>query len=597
MNRFQQAVCCMVLSLLTIAVTVTRSLAVLAPYDGIGGNGGAPFRLDCGASALLVGIAGRSGAFVDQLAGLCVKIDPVSGTWVGGVYETARVGGNGGGPFSKVCPAGQALIGIEGTTDRFSGTVVVASLKIECTELKIRTEYQPAMIKGIRRVGVNGDPDAYLNKSLQDLCYEPLKRTGHYENQWVQVGVALEGRAGLFLDHVHILCGELANDPRGYRIAFRASAKTAVPEGTPLVISWRASGAAQELTPNLKYRWELLDWTHTRSGFIGSQPTTMQNPCSYATQPCQSGWLSSESTSQVTFHSLPPARYELRVTASTTGPSYAESADSLNFEIAPNRIVSVTLNPSTIGTGGSSNATVTLEGPASKRGIRIYLESSSPDTVPVPQSLVVPMGQPSATFPLRANANVLGDRVTITARLQRSMSGQLKDATSASSVSSAYLKSRGLEEGEAAPSTAESEAEEAPHSDLLLQAETEASGETSPSGEAVTDRGIGSSALRRSGTFAQSTKPFVTSPGVTPAPPTAAMAPQVSTPPAGAAKELSVTAPSESKLGGATVARPERSSAEILTGPGNTKQAILTIQANVRTAPLAVPRRNLELGR
>jgi hypothetical protein len=285
------------------------------------------------------------------------------------------------------------------------------------------------------------------------------------------------------------------------------------------------------------------------------------------------------------------------VTASTTGLSYAQSVDTLGFEVVPNRILSVTLNPSTIRTGGSSNATVTLEGPAPKRGIRVYLESSSPDTVPVPQSLVVPMGQPAATFPLRANANVLGDRVTITARLQRSMSGQLKDATTASSVSSAYLQSRGLEEGEAAPSTAESEAEVAPHSDLPLQAEIGASGETSPSGEAVTDRGIGSSALRRSGTFAQSTKPFVTSPVVTPAPPTAATAPQVAGPPAGAAKDLSVAAPTESAPGGAAVARPAPSSAEILTGPGNTKHAILTIQANVRTAPLAVPRRNLELGR
>ena len=146
MKRFRHGLFCMVLSLVIGILDVTPSPGTLAPYDGIGGNGGAPFRLDCGASALLVGIAGRSGAFVDQLAGLCVKIDPVSGAWVGGVYETNRVGGNGGGSFSKVCPAGQALIGVQGTTDRFSGTLVVASLKIECTELKIRTDYQPAMM-------------------------------------------------------------------------------------------------------------------------------------------------------------------------------------------------------------------------------------------------------------------------------------------------------------------------------------------------------------------------------------------------------------------------------------------------------------------
>ena len=86
----------------------------LAPYDGIGGNGGAPFRLDCGEYGVLVGLNGRSGAVVDQVAGLCVKIDPVSGIWVGGVYETTHAGGPGGVRFHKICPVGQALTGILG---------------------------------------------------------------------------------------------------------------------------------------------------------------------------------------------------------------------------------------------------------------------------------------------------------------------------------------------------------------------------------------------------------------------------------------------------------------------------------------------------
>jgi hypothetical protein len=574
MNGIRLSLCGMLFSFITIGTAVPWSSATLAPFDGIGGDGGAPFRLDCGDSALLVGIAGRSGAFVDQLAGLCVKIDPVSGSWIGGVYETHRVGGNGGGPFSKVCPAGQALIGIEGTTDRFSGTLVVASLRIECTALKIRTDYQPALIKGSRRIDIHGDPDASKNTSLQDLCYQPLRGTGHYENQWVQVGVALEGRAGLFLDHVHLLCGELTQDPRGYRIAFRSSAKGQLPEGTPLLISWRASGAAPELTPNLQYRWELVDWTHTRPGFIGSQPTTIQNPCSYAAQPCQSGWISSESASQVTFHSLPPARYELRVTASTTGLSYAQSVDTLGFEVVPNRIVSLTLNPPTIRTGGSSNATVTLEGPAPKRGIRVYLESSSPGTVTVPDSLVVSVGQPAASFVLRANANVLGDRVTITARLQRPLSGQLKDATSASSISSAYLQSRGLEEGDGGPEA-----------------------ESPPPDEVVTDRGLGALRLRPSSAVAESYSTTVSPTIAVPPPPKAPIGEPLARPAPSAATELSVTAPAERKLGGATVARPDLLNPEILTAPGNTKQATLTIQSNAGVAPLAVPKRNLELGR
>ncbi|NOS78719.1 MAG: hypothetical protein HOP35_12315 [Nitrospira sp.] len=64
-----------------IAICVVLQLASpswarLAPFDGIGGNGGAPYRLDCGESAVLVGVTGQSGLVIDRLAGLCVTIDP-----------------------------------------------------------------------------------------------------------------------------------------------------------------------------------------------------------------------------------------------------------------------------------------------------------------------------------------------------------------------------------------------------------------------------------------------------------------------------------------------------------------------------------------
>ena len=113
----------------------------VATLSGIGGTGGAPFRVDCGESGILVGVVGRSGAFIDQIGGLCVKIDPYSGTWVGGVYETPHYGGNGGAPFRQVCPVGQAVIGIEGNTDTFYGATVVASLNILCGELGIQNAW------------------------------------------------------------------------------------------------------------------------------------------------------------------------------------------------------------------------------------------------------------------------------------------------------------------------------------------------------------------------------------------------------------------------------------------------------------------------
>jgi hypothetical protein len=118
--------------------------------------------------------------------------------------------------------------------------------------------------------------------------------------------------------------------------------------------------------------------------------------------------------------------------------------------------------------------------------------------------------------------------------------------------------------------------------------------ESPPSDEGVTDRGLGTIALRPSGTVVQAIKPSVTTPVVVPDPPKAASAPVVRPAPS-VARELSVAAPAESRPGGATVVRQEQLSAEVLTGPRNTKRAILTIQSSVGTAPLAAPKPNLQL--
>lgn len=589
---------CLILlqSIIGIGATVPYSSATLAPSDGIGGDGGAPFRVDCGASAVLVGIAGRSGSFVDQIAGLCVKIDPVSGIWIGGVYETARAGGNGGKPFSKVCPVGTALVGIDGTTDRFSGTTVVASLKIDCTTLKLRTEYQPAAIKGIRRIGIYGDPEPWKAPGLQDLCYQPLRGTGGAQDQWVPVGLAFEGKAGLFVDHLHILCGELSHDPRGYRVEFLTDAKIAVPEGTPLQIRWRASGTAPDLTPHLQYRWELNDWTHTRSGFIGPQPTRVGNPCSYADPPCESSWLDSTSYSQVTFHSLPPARYELHLTVSpTVVPIPAQSEARFNFEIAPNQIAGMTLNPETIPTGGDTTATVSLEGPAPKRGIIIYLASSAPAIVAVPDKIVIPKGQVSATVRLRANAQVLADQITITASLKRSFSARIREQAATSPASSVLIQPRGLDDPKTPQDTGspESSNEPAGLTDPPDKVEQDSQSHNPAAEEPVTERGIGKLALRPSGTVAQARKPVIMSPETS----VSSVAPAITQPATDLANQSRQGTAEGSGPAGTVVTRPEQLSSRVLTGPGESKQAILTIKADFDIKSQGLPKRQLQLGR
>ncbi len=404
------------------------------------------------------------------------------------------------------------------------------------------------------------------------------------------VGLAFEGKAGLFVDHLHILCGELSHDPRGYRVEFRTDAKNTVPEGTPLQIHWRASGTAPDLTPHLQYRWELNDWTHTRSGFIGPQPTRVDNPCSYADPPCESSWLDSTSFSQVTFHSLPPARYELHLTVSpTVVPIPAQSEARFNFEIAPNQIVGVTLNPETIPTGGGTTATVTLEGPAPKRGIVIYLASSAPTTVAVPDKIVIPKGQASATVRLRANAQVLADQVTITASLGRPFSARIHEQAAASSAPSVLIRPRGLDDPKAPRDTGSPESS----NELAGSAEQDSHSHNPPAEETVTERGIGTLALRPSGTVAQARKPVSTSPETF----GSSVAPAITQPATDLVNQSRVGPAEGSGPAGTVVTRPEQLSSQVLTGPGESKQAILTIKADFEIRSQGFPKKQLQLGR
>ena len=536
----------MVFALVSLLALTSPSWARLAPFDGIGGAGGAPYRLDCGESAVLVGVTGQSGLVIDRLAGLCVKIDPVSGTWVGGVYETAPAGGTGGSRFHKACPVGQALVGLEGTIKYFSGTNVVASLGINCTALKIRTEYQPPVIKGFRQVGIYGDPDPLKVEASQDLCYRPLAGNNRSQDDWTRVGVALEGRAGLYLDRVHLVCGELLQDQQGYRVTFRTSAKSSVPEGTPLNIQWRASGAKPELTPNLEYSWELQDWTHTKPGMLGPQPTVVQNACAYAAQPCASGWFGSQSESQVTFIGLPAARYELRITVRPTVPAPVQSNATQAFEIAPNQLVEVTVNPGTVRPGQASTATVVLEGPTPPRGRTIYLSSSNSSLVAVPPSIVIPGGVSTGTVALRATPASSG-QVTITASLTDFLALQGAQAELKTNLITGVL-SRGVEETEQPIIPAE-ESQISPHNEAGSVAAEPAPTEIPEPNQDVVERGIQGMVARPSTSFSQT-------------------------------KQLTTVAPNPQIAGAITQKSPGIAAALAL--PSGRKQTVLTIQPDLQ---------------
>ncbi|MBU6481731.1 MAG: hypothetical protein KGS09_14430 [Nitrospirae bacterium] len=530
--------------------------AKLAPYDGIGGPGGAPFRLDCGESGLLVGVTGRSGIVIDQIGGLCVKVDPISGVWVGGAYETAHYGGTGGQPFNRRCPVGQALWGLEGSVNYFDGTPVVGSINIKCVEIGIHPERVGATIEGTRLIDYYGDPDPVKVQAEQDYCDTPRVGTDvHRESRvWSRIGVALEGRSGLFVDRVHIVCGSIPTNQTAYHIDFKPSSYTIVPEGTPLQINWRASGVKPELTPNLRYEWVLKDWTHTGTVFGIAQPTTVQNACAYAVQPCTSSWFGSSSFSSVTLTSLPVAAYELELSVSPTS-AFVPSKGSVRFEVRPNLLVSLAFSVQNVRAGAPTTGTVIMEGPAPPKGRILYLYTSNPNLVQVPPSITVPGGSATGTFTLRPNsAPGSAGEVTISVSIAPPISAKLSTGVQSS------ILSRGLEEA-SQPAQSSQETDGQQESDPTPAAATQQSSseaETVSQGE-VTERGVSPFKMAKPSTGIQSA--IVT-------PPTAA--------------SPIVTLPSSQVAAAATQLKPGSQLGPVAAGrlslPGNTKSAVLTVQ-------------------
>jgi hypothetical protein len=434
------------------AALVTPASARLASSEGIGGPGGVPFRLDCGEYGLLIGVSGRSGIVIDQIGGVCVKIDPISGVWVGGSYETAHYGGSGGGPFNKRCPVGQALWGLEGAVNYFDGTPVVGSIDIKCIDIALQAEKNGTWIGGTRLINYYGDPDPLKVQAEQDYCDYPSVGTNvHREPRvWNRIGLALEGRAGLFVDRVHIVCDWMPTNQTAYHIDFKPASNILVPEGTPVQISWRASGVKPELTPNLRYEWDLKDWTHTGTVFGIAQPTTVQNACAYAAQPCTSSWFGSSSFSSATFNSLPVGAYELELSVSPTtllgiNSGFVPTKGTVKFEIRPNLLVSLTMSPESVQAGAPTTGTVTMEGPAGQKGRILYLFSSNPNLVPVPPSLTVPGGSATGMFTLHPNsAPGSAGQVTISVSTNPPLSAKF-------STSVQGVLSRGVEEAGQAP--------------------------------------------------------------------------------------------------------------------------------------------------
>lgn len=107
------------------------------------------------------------------------------------------------------------------------------------------------------------------------------------------------------------------------------------------------------------------------------------------------------------------------VASSTTANISAtyDTTVSAPLTITPPSLTSVTLNPTTVNGGSSSNGTVTLSGAAPTGGLAVVLSSSNTNVAQTPTSVTVAAGNVTATFTVTTSAVATNSTATITATL------------------------------------------------------------------------------------------------------------------------------------------------------------------------------------
>jgi hypothetical protein len=503
-----------------------------------GGNGGAPFEVSCGESAVLVGIKGRAGQMIDQVQGLCVKIDPISGSWIGGIYQTPAFGGGGGVPFMMQCPIGTVVVNISGHTT-YSPTFI-AQLSITCTYLSVPQHASDHLVTTgplMADIPAAGMRPADSKLGFSRPCYVPdyhIQRVRRQDNNFDlhlhEGGMAtgLLGRSGTLVDAIDIVCGFISRPLKDYRVDLAILPSPSLLHGTVAQAQWKVTGVSPELTPPLEFSWQLdqypeLDISNVQSAVRKTIPLpngrrltvwtggTNTDPFPVGGSPCpeQDTVGCFGSPARADLGELRPGRYRLTVAlrpkSTEWRPAFQEH--DTHFEIRENRPVSVTIQPNPASGGMKVTGTVALEGPGPRSGKVIHLSSSSPELVGVPPSIVIAGGAITGTFVASINPQV-SEPVSVTVRA--SDRSPLMEIASRQSRDSA-ISTRSIEPPQTRP----------PSTGPAVTAQDGQSAETasgSDSSGSVMERGITGMAQRQ---------PRIQSP---PAPPSGSAAPVITVP-------------------------------------------------------------------
>lgn len=163
--------------------------------EAIGGPGGGGFVAHCGQGELLTGFDLRVADDVDSIAMICLSAD-------GSQYHSspARYGGHGGGPLQLVCPHDRPLLTGLYILSEGEKTEIVNSIHLYCvTSVGQQPSQEPAAaFDGPRIPSSSAFHSVPYAGEAQQACPVGF------------VGVGMNGRSGVWLDAVGLICGQPA---------------------------------------------------------------------------------------------------------------------------------------------------------------------------------------------------------------------------------------------------------------------------------------------------------------------------------------------------------------------------------------------------
>jgi hypothetical protein len=173
---------CRRLAAVGLLMAVAAVPALAQDTREIGGIGGARFSRLCPTDHFLVGMTGRAGNLMDQVAPVCAPAD-LSGRWTGPPSTGQAAGGSGGGPFTTMCPQDSFVVGFSGYADKFVFNIALWCRHKGPNSVDFRRA-SPRVVGGA------------LSTGSTSVFSCPAESTAH----------GIVGRSGVFVDRIGLAC-------------------------------------------------------------------------------------------------------------------------------------------------------------------------------------------------------------------------------------------------------------------------------------------------------------------------------------------------------------------------------------------------------